>query len=193
MSLDWLKSISARVGIEGRNVVIVAGLLFCGFCFWLLDGRYQIHPLLSWIFLGCMVLLACAIILIGLLVRPQPSEIAEKFLLQQIGQQIFLAGGFQSPADLIDLLREAHNIQNLPPPSAIVKGSAANEADYVGVSAQEAEQLALKDRDGVQRNIRREADRLLSSLGVQQIAGGTPKQPTPSSEQPQLESPKDKE
>jgi hypothetical protein len=72
----------------------------------------------------------------------------------------------------VELLRAAHNVQDLPPPSAIVKGAAANEADYEQISEAEAQDLARKDREGVQQNLEREAEKIQSLLRIQTIAGG---------------------
>jgi hypothetical protein len=176
MSFDWLKSFSAKIGVEGRNTVIVAGLVFCGFGLWLFLSGYKDHPLLSWVFASAFFLLGASIALIGLLVKPQPSEIAQKFLLQQVGQQVFYAGGLQSPTDLLELLRALQNIRPLPPPAAVVEGSASNESEYKPLSPDEAAALALKDREGMERMIRLQAERIQSGLGVQQATGEVPKQ-----------------
>lgn len=172
MNLDWLRAVSAKIGIEGRNIIIVSGLVFCGFGLYLFTSGYSSHPLLSWVFSFALFFLGSAIVLIGLLAKPQPSEIAQKFLLQQIGQQIFYAGGFQSPSALADLLREAHNIKDLPPPCAVVRGSASNEADHREISAGEAEKLVRKDRENIREMFRLEAEKIISSLGVRQVASG---------------------
>ena len=172
MSLEWLKSISARIGIEGRNTVIVAGLAFCGFGLWLFLRTYDDHPILSFAFLAAFFLLGAAAILIGLLRKPQPSEVSDKFLYQQIGRQVIYAGGLQSLPELVELLRTAHNVQPLPPPSAIVTGAAADEASYRLISEPEAQELALKDREGVQQNLLREVERIQSLLNISTVAGG---------------------
>ncbi len=175
MNLDWLKSLSARIGIEGRNTIIVSSLAFCGFGTWLFLREYNSHPVLSSVFLVALFLLGCGTVLIGLLVKPQPSEVAEKFLLQQIGQQVFYAGGLQSPSDLVELLRAAHNVRDLPPPSGIVEGSAANEANHRELPSQQAEEIARQDREGVRRMIEREAEKIVTSLGAAQLTVETPK------------------
>lgn len=169
MSLDWLKSISARIGVEGRNTIIVSGLAFCGFGLWVFLRDYDHHLWVSLTFLAAFFLLGASAILIGLLRQPQPSEVAQKFLLQQIGQQIFYAGGLQSSAELVELLRTAHNIHPLPPPSAIVLGSATRESDYKEIQQSEADDLVRKDRDGVRHNLEQEAEQIKSVLGVKSL------------------------
>ncbi|HMD98331.1 MAG TPA: hypothetical protein VKM93_13500 [Terriglobia bacterium] len=182
MSLDWFKSVSAQIGVEGRNIVIVAGLVFCAFGLWLFLSGYKDHPLLSWVFVSAFFLLGASIALIGLLVKPQPSEIAQKFLLQQVGQQFFYAGGLQSPSDVLEVLRTLQNIRPLPPPSAVVEGSASNEGEYKPLSPEEAAALAAKDREGIERMIRLQAERIQTGLGVQQAAAEAPKQITASNQ-----------
>jgi len=177
ISPEWLRSISARIGVEGRNTIIVSGLVFSGFGLWLFVREYDHHPWMALGFLTAFFLLGTSTILIGLLRPPQPSEAAQKFLLQQVGQRFFLAGGFHSNADLVELLRVAHNVQDLPPPSAIVVGTATKEADYKEITPSEGDQLARSDRESVQRNLEREAGRIKSALGIPQIAGEPMKGP----------------
>lgn len=183
MNPEWLKSISARV--EGRNVIIVAALVFAGFGLWLFRD-YDHHPWVSLGFLSAFFLLGAGAILIGLLKQPQPSEVAQKFLLQQIGQQVFYAGGLQSGTELIELLRAAHNVQPLPPPSALVVGSASNETGYKDVPESEAKELVRKDNEGVRLNLEKEAQRIKSMLGVKSLPANTlqPGQRSPSGQLP---------
>lgn len=165
MTPEWLKSISAHIGVEGRNTIIVTALLFCAFGLWLFLRVYDSHPYIFLAFLIVFFLLAVSVILLGLLHKPQPSEVTQKFLLQQIGQQILYAGGLQSGAELIEVLRAAHNVQPLPPPSGIVIGRAANESDYKEISAAEAARLASADEAGVRRNLEEEVAQIRSALG----------------------------
>ncbi len=165
MTPEWWKSISARIGVEGRNTIIVAGLIFSGFGLWIFLRDYDHHPWVSVVFLAASFLLGASAILIGLLRQPQPSEVAQKYLLQQVGQQVFYAGGLQSSAELVELLRAAHNIQPLPPPSAIVVGKATRETDYQQIQQSEADELVRKDREGVRRNLEQEAEQIKAVLG----------------------------
>src|ERR1700686_5727421 len=107
MNLGWLRSISASIGIEGRNIVIVAVLMFCGVSTWEFLRSYKDHPLLSSIFLSAIFLLALTIALLGLLAKPQPSEVTPKYVLQQVGSQIFYTGGIQSSEELTEVLKTA--------------------------------------------------------------------------------------
>jgi len=193
MNFDWLKSISARVGVEGRNTVIVSGLGFCGFGIWLFVREFERHPLLSWVFLSAFFALGGAIALVGLLAKPQPSEVAQSYFVQQnVDKQFLYAGGFQSQSDMVEFLRAAHEIEYLPRPSGIVAGSAADESTYKDISAEEADELARKDREGVQRLLWLEADKIQSSLGLPRAAGGVPKQ-IAGTDAGALKSPKEKE
>ena len=65
---------------------------------------------------------------------------------------------------MVELLRTAHNIQQLPPASAIVVGSAAEETNYKEIQRSQADELVRKDREGVQRNLEREAEQIKTAL-----------------------------
>jgi hypothetical protein len=86
MTLDWAKSIQARM--EGRTAIICVGLGFCGFCLWL----FVTHPLanffISTVLIFLTLALASGILLRTILSKPQPSEPAAQFLLQQIGNRV---------------------------------------------------------------------------------------------------------
>jgi hypothetical protein len=170
MSLEWLKSVSAR--IEGRTAIMCGGLGFCGFALWL----FVAHPLpILWISNGLIlivVVLASVIVLHTLFTKPQPSEPASQFLLQQIGNQLVYTGGFHSPEDLIRILREAHNIHPLPSPSAVVMGAPIDDKQYKPLSASEAEELQRLDAAGIEKMLRSEAGSILSTLQSAQLTGG---------------------
>jgi hypothetical protein len=87
-----------------------------------------------------------------------------KFLLQQIGQQTLIASGLQSAPEMVEILRHAHNIRDLPPPSGIVVGSAANPGDRKDLTAAAAQALVQGDREAVTRNLLQEASRIQSAL-----------------------------
>jgi hypothetical protein len=174
VNLDWLKSISARVGVEGRNMIIVAGLGFCAFALWLFLKEIDRHPWIALGFLTASFVLAATVILVGLLKPPLPSEVAEKFLLQQIGHQTIYAGGLQSGSELAQLLRVFHNVRELPAPAAIVAGDAGNAENYQDLQPVEANELLDKDRDGVTKNLEEEAQRIKSALGTKRT-GKLPK------------------
>ncbi len=171
MSLDWLKSISAKVGIEGRNVTIVAALVFCGFGLWIFNQSYASHWQLSIAFLCAFFALAATVVLVGLLAKPQPSEVTQRYFVRQIGNQQFIfVSGMQSQEELAALLRAAHNVQELPPPTGLVKGSAADENNYQDLSPMEAAGIATGDNEEVQKKLIAEASRLLSSFAPQRLA-----------------------
>ncbi|HEY3972241.1 MAG TPA: hypothetical protein VGM18_04505 [Candidatus Sulfotelmatobacter sp.] len=175
MNLDWTKAIAAR--LEGRTAVICASLVFCGFCLWL----FVTHPLAAPWISTCLILLvlalAAGIALHTLLAKPKPSEPAAQFLLQQIGNQLVYMGGFHSPGDLVQILREAHNIQPLPPPSAVVLGSLTDTTQYKPLSPSEAMELQRQDEAEVQRLLISEADKIRESLQSAQLAGGQAEDP----------------
>ncbi len=176
MNFDWLKAISARIGIEGRNTIIFLSVAFCGFGVWLFERSFGDHPILSSIFLASFLILAVATILIGLLAQAKPSEVAEKYLLQQVDKQILFAGGFQSPSEIVDFLRAAHNVHDLPPPFGLVKGSARNEAEHQTISSADAECIARDDKAGVDRMLLSEAQRILARVQIRQVVGSATKQ-----------------
>lgn len=161
MSWEWLaslsrsRSLSAR--IEGRNVAIVVILGFCTFGLWLFVSSYEKHPWLSSIFCGLFVVIAILVVIASLMIKPHPSEVSEKWILETAGQKLFSAGGFQSSDELRELLRHAHNIHDLPPPVALVKGSASNPSDYRDLSAADSAKLAQQDREGVTHQLEGEA------------------------------------
>lgn len=166
MKINWLeplsRSLSAR--IEGRNTAIAALVIFGGFVFWVLVSSYEKHPLLSWIFCGLIFALIVLVAIASLLMKPQPSEVSEKWLVQMAGHQLFSAGGIQSFDELRELLRHAHNVHELPPPSGIVKGSALNASDYQDISAAEAGKITERDRAGVTGQLAEEAVNIAKSL-----------------------------
>jgi hypothetical protein len=81
-------------------------------------------------------------------------------------------GGFHSPDDLVRILREAHNIQPLPPASALVAGTAKDSTQYKPLSAAEALQLQQQDNAGVEKMLRSEVDQIRSLAKVLSPAGG---------------------
>jgi|SRR5208337_1004747 len=168
MNLDFLKTVTAKV--EGRTAVVIAGLAFCGFCIWI----FATHPLgiVSTVFLAAAFALACVIVLIPLLGKPQPSEPTPKFLIQQVGNQTFYTGGHHSTDELINLLREARSIQPLPPPSALVFGSPKDSSQYKSLSPAEAEELQQKDEMGVRELLRSEIERMRATICSAQLSGG---------------------
>jgi len=170
MNLDFLKGIKAKV--EGRTAIIVAGLVFCGFCLWL----FMPHPgAIGGGSVGFQVgafLLACAIVLIPLLGKPQPSEPEQPYLLQQVGNQWFFTGGHHSTDELIRLLREANNVQPLPLASATVIGSPKDSGQYKPLSDTEAKELQRQDETGVERMLREQADRIRDAIQSAQLSGG---------------------
>lgn len=132
---------------------------------WLFLPAYEVHP--SMILLGFLIasfLLAVCIVLLGLLKRPQPSEVANRVLLRQIGDRFFFASGLQSSEEMINLLSSSHNIRELPPPSAIIEGDAGVEDNYREIGEAEAKSLVREDNAGVRRNLEREALRITSAL-----------------------------
>lgn len=168
MNLDFLKTVTAKV--EGRTAVVIAGLAFCGFCIWI----FSTHPLnvVSSVLLVVVFGLACAIVLIPLLGKPQPSEPTPKFLIQQVGSQTFYTGGHHSTDELINLLRETRNIQPLPPPSALVLGSPEDSTRYKPLSPAEAEELQRSDEMGVRQLLQSEVERMRATLRSAQLSGG---------------------
>jgi hypothetical protein len=134
------------------------------------------HPLLNpWIGFGLVLIvlgLAAAIVLHTLLARPRPSEPTAQFVLQQIGNQLVMTGGFHSSDDLIKTLREAHNINPLPPPAAIVLGKATDDKQYRPLSQPEAEELQRQDEIGVKRMLLSEVESLKTALLSGRVAGG---------------------
>lgn len=175
MKIDWLalsKSLSAR--IEGRNTSITVLLAFCSLALWQILATYKEHPLLSWIFGGIIICFAGFIGIAALVLKPQPSEVTTRWLVQQVGQQIISAGGLQSFEELRVLLRHAHNIHDLPAPAGIVKGSAANPADYRDLSSEEAEAMAHNDHVQVENLLRAEAVRIAASVAGRQVSTSLP-------------------
>jgi len=187
MNLDFLKAVNAKV--EGRSVVVIAGLAFCGFCLWIFATHLPITTV-SVVFLVGAFALACAIVLIPLLGKPQPSEPAPKFLIQQVGNQTFYSGGHHSTDEMINLLRAARNIQPLPPASALILGSPKDSAQYKALSPAEAEELQRKDEMGVEELLRSEVERMRAALLSAQLSGG-PARDTKTLPQETSEVPKD--
>lgn len=184
MNLDFLKSITAKV--EGRTVVVVAGLVFCGFCIWIF--AHLPVTIVSTLFLAAAFALGCAIVLIPLLGKPQPSEPPPKFLIQQVGSQTFYTGGHHSTDELINLLREARNIQPLPPPSALVMGSPKDSAQYKPLSPAEAEELQRQDEIGVEKMLRAEVEKIGGALLSGGLAEDTKSLPLEKTEAPRDDS-----
>jgi hypothetical protein len=96
--------------------------------------------------------------------------VAQKYFLQQVDKQILFAGGFQSQSEIVEFLKAAHNIHDLPPPAGLVRGSAANESDRHELSSTEAERLARQDKNGVDRMLAAEAQNILMTLGIRQVS-----------------------
>lgn len=169
MSASWLKSIQARLTakIEGRNVIIVCGVVFCGFGLWLVNRSYGQHATLSIVFMSLFALLGGVTIFVGLLAQPR-ADISNKYFLKQVGDQFLLAGGFQAPSEIIEFLRAAHEIRDLPPPAGIVKGSASNEADHRQIDQLEAARIALEDKLGVDEMLGREAQQIITGIKIKQ-------------------------
>ena len=171
MNFDWARSIQARM--EGRTSIICFSLALCGFCLWL----FVTHPLLPtpWISLGLILIvlgLAGVIIFHTLLARPRPSEPPPQFLLQQIGNQLVMVGGFNSSDELAKTLREAHNINPLPPAAAVVVGQAKDER-YKPLSPAEAQELQHQDETGVRQMLLSEVEGLKAALLRGRVLGAT--------------------
>lgn len=163
MNPAWFKSVSAR--IEGRNVTIGLGLLFCGALVWQLDRTYRDHSTFSGVLISLLLALAAGVILVGLLVKPRPTDVTPRTLIRQFGpQQMIFVAGMQSHEELVALLRAAHNIEDLPPPAALIEGTASNQADYRDLSPERAAEIAEGDRDQVTKKLRDEAARIIAAL-----------------------------
>jgi hypothetical protein len=180
MKLTWLRSISASIGIEGRNTVIVGALMFCGLGIWEFLREYKDHALLSSIFLTAFFIFALAIAFVGLLAKPRPSEVTPKYVLQQIGSQTFYTGGIQSSEELTEVLKAAHNIRQLPLPVAMVKGKATDESQYKELSVAEAQTISKKINEGVEGLLRNEVQRILDTVNPNQLPPGQDKALPPS-------------
>lgn len=187
MTLDWLKSFQAKVGVEGRNVIVVAGLFFLAFAFWLVLRTYVEHPVVSIVLGSVLLAFGMATISIGLLAKPQPSDVTSRYLFQQVGKQLIYAGGMQSKEEVVSLLREAHNIKELPAPAALIRGAAADPTSYESLSPQDAASIIQRDREGVARMLDVEALRILSATtqsptqAIRQTKPSPPLPPTESS------------
>lgn len=61
-------------------------------------------------------------------------------------------------------MKEAHHVRELPPPYAVVHGSATNPNDYRVLDPAEAAMLAQQDHEGVEKMLLDEAARLSTSM-----------------------------
>jgi hypothetical protein len=156
--MNWLaslsKSITAR--IEGRNSLVGLILAFSAFIIYIFVSSYDHHPGLS------VLAMVVGVIGIALLRTPQPSEVSQKSIL--IKRDFFWAGGLQSREEVISVLKEAHHVRELPPPYAVVHGSATNPNDYRVLDPAEAAMLAQQDHEGVEKMLLDEAARLSTSM-----------------------------
>jgi len=177
VKIAWFKSIQARLSakIEGRNVIIAIAIVFCGFGLWIFIESYNQHPAFSIVFCSILMLLSGSTIFVGLLAQPRASDITNKYFMHLFENDLLLGGGFQAPSEIIDFLKAAHEIRELPPPSGIVKGSASNEADHQRIDKLEAARMALEDKLGVEEMLGRETQQILTGIKIKQrLSGLTP-------------------
>lgn len=165
MKLDWLKNVRTKIGIEGRNIIVVGSIVFSLVGFIACIRRLDAAP----IFYGCFAtgffVVGATALFIGLLAKPQPSEVSPKFVHQQIGpQQFILAGGLQSIEELKEFLRHAHHLQYLPPPAGLVQGTATSESDYRMLTPADAAEIAKQDEEGIDSLLEREAIGLVEAF-----------------------------
>lgn len=165
MSLDFLKAVTAKV--EGRTAVVIGGLAFCCFNMWI--ATRLTSPIVSAALIAFAAALGCAVVLIPLTGKPQPSEPSPKFII--VGNQTIYTGGHHSTDEMINLLREARNIRPLPAPSALVIGSPQDQ-QYQALSASEAEQLQRTDELGVDELLRSEVETIRSRIRSAQLGSG---------------------
>jgi len=138
MKTDWLQQVSAR--IEGRNVIVVASLAFCGFGIYVTRG---LNPPVSTISLGVCFLLGAAVILIALLRAPQPSGIVVGSAANPGDRKDLTAAAAQAlvqgdrEAVTRNLLQEASRIQSalLPAGAALKRDSLTPASDSQGALA----------------------------------------------------------
>ena len=163
MSFDWLASLSRSISarIEGRNASATIVLAFLAFMAWMLLAKYDTHPALTAVFIACIFIMLSLIITALFFRAPQPSEVSERSIL--LRRNTFIAQGMQSQEEIVAVLKEVHNVRDLPPPSALVKGSATNPHDYHPLSDAEATAIAKADHQKVSALLNQEANHLLTS------------------------------
>ncbi|MBZ5505766.1 MAG: hypothetical protein LAO78_09780 [Acidobacteriia bacterium] len=168
--MSWLatltKSVSAK--IEGKNVAVAILVGFSAFAVWIGLGSYAGHPILSTVLTVTGLAIVVVVTVALLLIKPQPSEISEKALV--IKRDLFWAEGMQTSQEIVEILREAHNIRDLPEPVAIVKGSATNPADYHPISSADAAQLVRTDHDQINQMLSQEGARIIGSISASRMA-----------------------
>jgi hypothetical protein len=142
---------NVELKLRGRTAILVAGEATFVVSLWLMMKSYSDHPVFSTVGGSVLLLAMLATLALGLLGKTRPDEVPEKQLTQVTQLGVVVARGIGSHKDMVQLLREFSGLKKLPPPTHTVRGSAANEADYVPLTVEESDALAEQIENGVEK------------------------------------------
>ncbi len=164
---------NVEIKVRGRTALLVFGMGFLTLLFWLAMRDYAGHPTFSVVIASVVVAVVFCLLLLGVLGKPRPEEMPAKSAVQVGPFGFFFARGISSQEDLMQVIRQWNAIQKLPPPSALVKGSAARQEDYCELSPVEADKFVEEVEKGVEATLQREAHRLAKELGEKLLSEAT--------------------
>jgi hypothetical protein len=171
---------NVELKLHGRAAVVVAGQAAFVVSLWLLLKDYSDHPTISAIGGAVLLIAMIGFTALGLLGKVRPDEPPEKSITHVNQFGIVIMRGIGSQKDLVQVMRELRGMKRIPPPTHAVRGSAANEANYVPLTNDESRSLVEQIEQGVEQFLEHMVKEALEIGKRPQVEDSVPEVPTES-------------